>query len=281
MQTKEREIAISRLLFGVSGLPIGDGKQKFNYTSGINYLKTLGLDAMELLFVKSVNVTDKNKGAIVAAKQKNDFYLSAHGSYYINLNAAEQQKQEESVARILAGAEALAKVGGRSLIFHPGFYLKDSPERAYAAIRNNLAALPYQGIDYRLETTGKGTQFGTIEELVSLCREVLSCKLCIDFAHIHARNNGSLKVYADFAAILQLVLDELGRAALEDMHIHIGGVEYSLKGEKNHLPVRESDFNYTACLKALKDYNVKGCVICEGPLVERDALFLKRTYEGL
>jgi deoxyribonuclease-4 len=271
---------INRLLFGVSGLPIGTG-QKFNYASAINYLKDFGLDAMELLFVRSINVTDKNKNAILENKLKNDFYLSAHGSYYINLNADELKKQKESIQRIIDAVEALSKVQGRSLIFHPGFYLKDSKEMTYDTIRKNLARLPYKGIDYRLETTGKGTQFGTLQELVSLCKEVSSCKLCIDFAHIHARNNGSLKDYDDFAGILQYVLDELGQAALDDLHIHMGGIQYSEKGEKNHLPLEESDFNFKACLKALKDFNVKGCVICEGPRVENDALLLKKTYETL
>ncbi|WP_378954314.1 TIM barrel protein [Pelosinus sp. sgz500959] len=272
--------AINRLLFGISGLPIGNG-QKFNYASGINYLKELGLDAMELLFVRSVNVSDKNKDAILKNKLANDFYLSAHGSHYINLNADELEKQEESIRRILDAVEGLAKVQGRSLIFHPGYYLKDSKETTYDTIRKNLSRMPYNGIDYRLETTGKGTQFGTLQELVSLCKEISSCKLCVDFAHIHARNNGSLKDYDDFAKILQYIIDELGQVALDDLHIHMGGVKYSKKGEQNHLPLEESDFNFNACLKALKDFDVKGCVICEGPRVENDALLLKRVYENL
>ena len=41
---------------------------------------------MELPFVRSVNVTAKNREKIIEAKEKNDFYLSAHGSYFINLN---------------------------------------------------------------------------------------------------------------------------------------------------------------------------------------------------
>lgn len=271
---------LEQLLFGISGLPIGNG-QKFNYASAINYLKNFGLDAMELLFVRFVNVTDKNKDEILKNKLINNFYLSAHGSHYINLNADELDKQEQSIKRIRDGAEALAKVQGRSLIFHPGFYLKDSKETTYNTIKENLCKLPRKGIDYRLETTGKGTQFGTLEELVSLCRDVNSCKLCIDFAHIHARENGSLKNYADFAEILQYIQDKLGREALHDLHIHMGGVEYSEKGEKKHLPLEESDFNFSACLQVLKDFDVKGCVICEGPRVEYDALLLKKTYEIL
>ena len=272
---------MDKLLFGISGLPIGSGPRKFNYASGIDYIKSIGLDAMELLFVRNVNVTDKNKHTILKSKFDNDFYLSAHGSHYINLNADQSEKQEQSIERIIKAMEGLSKVMGKSLIFHPGFYLKDSKEEAYKTIKENLLKLPYKGVDYRLETTGKGTQFGTLKELVSLCKEVSSCKLCIDFSHIHARGNGSLKGYDDFAKILQYVLDELGRSALDDLHIHMGGINYNEKGEKNHLPLLESDFNYTECLKAIKDFNVTGCVILEGPLVEKDALLLKDTYNKL
>ncbi len=272
---------MNKLLFGISGLPIGNGTKKFNYASGIDYVKSIGLDAMELLFVRNINVTDNNKEIILKTKIDNDFYLSAHGSHYINLNADETEKQNQSIERIANAAEGLLKVEGRSLIFHPGFYLKDSKEETYNTIKENLLKLPYKGVDYRLETTGKGSQFGTLEELVSICKEVKSCKLCIDFAHIHARNNGSLKRYNDFAEILQYIFKELGRIALDDMHIHMGGINYTEKGEKNHLPLLDSDFNYVGCLKALKDFNVKGCVILEGPLVENDALLLKNTYEKL
>ena len=73
----------------------------------------------------------------------------------------------------------------------------------------------------------------------------------------------------------------LGQEALDDLHIHISGIDYSPKGEKKHLPLKESDFNYEACLKAFIDYNVKGCVICESPILENDALLLKNTYLSL
>jgi deoxyribonuclease-4 len=93
---------LQKLLFGISGLPRGTG-QKFNYASGIAYLKHFGLDAMELPFVRSVNVTEKNSEAILRSKKENDFYLSAHASYYINLNADSPDKQSDSLARIRKG----------------------------------------------------------------------------------------------------------------------------------------------------------------------------------
>jgi deoxyribonuclease-4 len=272
---------MDKLLFGISGLPMGDDNKRLNYATGIHYLRSIGLDAMELLFVRSVNVTDHNKDFILEAKRKESFYLSAHASHYINLNANDNSKQIQSVTRIIDAVEGLTKVRGRSLVLHPGYYLNDSKEKAYQDIKRNLMKLPDCGVDYRLETTGKGSQFGTLEELVSLCKELPFCKLCIDFSHIHARSNGGLKNYDDFARILKYVLDNLGRSALEDMHIHIGGIKYSQKGEINHIPLMESDFNFRDCLRALKDFDVLGCIIAEGPLLERDALLLKDTYERL
>ncbi len=272
---------MDRLLFGISGLPMGDGNRRMNYATGIRYLRSVGLDAMELLFVRSINVTDNNKDDILEAKKVDNFYLSAHASYYINLNADDKVKQMQSVKRIMDAAEALAKVGGRSLVLHPGYYMNDSKERAYSDIKRNLTELPDCGVDFRLETTGKGSQFGTLEELVSLCKEISSCKLCIDFSHIHGRSNGGLKKYEDFAGILNYIQDNLGAQVLKDMHIHIGGIKYSHKGEKNHVPLLESDFNFRDCLRALKDFNVRGCVIAEGPLLEKDALLLKDTFEKL
>jgi len=266
------------LLFGISVLPIFSCLKNIDYSAGMEYLKSIDLDAMELLFVRFVNVTDKNKESILKAKEENDFYLSVHGFYFINLNSDDLEKQEQSMGRIEKGAEGLLKVNGRSLVFHPGFYMNDSKEETYQTIKENLLKLPDAGIDYRLETTGKGTQFGTLEELVSLCKEVSTCKLCIDFSHIHARHNGILKSYDDFARVLQYVEDNLGRAAMDDLHMHIAGINYSVKGERNHLPLSESDFNYEDCLKALKDFNVTGCVIAESPILEKDALLLKETY---
>lgn len=271
---------MDKLLFGISGLPLADGK-KLTYAGAIEYLHDIRLDAMELEFVRSIGVTDKNKQAILDAKNKYGIYLSAHGSYFINLNADEEEKLDKSQERILKGADALALVGGRSLVFHPAFYLKNTPAEAFENVKTQLLKLPNQNVNYMLETTGKGTQFGTYQELVALCKEITTCRLCIDFAHIHARYNGILKTYDDFAKILEYVKNELGQSALDDLHMHVSGIEYSEKGEKKHLPLAQSDFNYTAFLKVLKDYNVKGCLVCESPILEKDAILLKETYNKL
>lgn len=273
---------MDKLIFGISGLPLGNGSEKFTYVTGIEYLNSLGLEAMELPFVRSVNITDKNRDAVKNIREKLNFHLTAHGSYFVNMNAKEEEKKEKSIERLTKGINALASVGGTDIIFHPGFYLDSTKEEAFESINEELGKLPVlENNFYRLETTGKETQFGNLKELCELVKNHKHVKLCIDFSHIHARYVGILKQYDDFAKIFDYIGENLGEEALKDIHVHLSGIEYTAKGEKNHLPFEESDFNIKDCLKAFLNYDVKGCIICESPILEKDALLMKNIYESL
>jgi deoxyribonuclease-4 len=102
----------------------------------------------------------------------------------------------------------------------------------------------------------------------------------MDFAHWHART-GIFNSYQEFTSILRQIKERLGKAALDNMHIHVSGIAYGKKGETKHLNLEESDFQYIELLRALKDYDVKGLVICESPNLEEDALLLQATYNTL
>ena len=132
----------------------------------------------------------------------------------------------------------------------------------------------------RPEIMGKSSEFGTIEEILNLSTELEGIAPCIDFAHLHART-GRFNSYPEFASIMQQIKDRLGRPALDNMHIHVSGIAYGKKGEIKHLNLKDSDFQYIELIKALKDYNAKGLLICESPNLEEDALLLQDTYNTL
>jgi len=127
---------------------------------------------------------------------------------------------------------------------------------------------------------GRGTQFGSREELLDLSLELEMVAPCIDFAHYHARD-GRNNSYEEFTYNLSRIEERLGRNALDDIHIHVSGIAYGKKGEIKHLNMEESDFQYVEFVRALKDYDVKGIVICESPNLEDDALLLQSTYRAL
>ena len=133
----------------------------------------------------------------------------------------------------------------------------------------------------RPETTGKATQWGDVEEIVRLSKTFEQVLPCVDFSHLHARTNGEYNTYDEFAKVFETIGNEIGDYALKNFHAHIAGIEYGEKGEKKHLLLEESDMNYKDLIKAFKDFDVKGVVVCESPVMEKDAVILKAYYESL
>jgi deoxyribonuclease-4 len=103
---------------------------------------------------------------------------------------------------------------------------------------------------------------------------------CIDFSHLHART-GAENSLAEFKRTLNRYSKVIGKASLKDLHLHVSGIEYTPKGERRHLLLKESDFKYRDLLKALKSAGAGGVLICESPNLEDDALLLKRSYSRI
>ncbi|WP_297460878.1 deoxyribonuclease IV [Thermococcus sp.] len=276
---------VDRLRFGTAGIPLSAPKR--STIDGIIHVRKLGLDAMELEFVRGVNLKPELAKKIKYVARKHDVLLTAHAPYYINLNANERAKVEASKRRIIQSAERLYQAGGWSVVFHAGYYLKQPPESVYRRIKDALREIQRELMDrgvrvwLRPELTGKPTQFGDLKEIVKLSEELEMVLPTIDFAHAHARNKGECNSAEEWREMLSFIEDRLGREALDNMHIHMSGIEYTEKGERRHLPLQESDMKWEDLLRVLKEFRVKGVVISESPNIEEDALLMKRKYEEI
>jgi deoxyribonuclease-4 len=272
------------LLFGTGGTP--HSARTKTTIDGIRRIAELGLGCMELEFVQGVKMGEAGARLVAEVATREGIKLSAHAPYYINFNAHEPEKIRASRERLLQTARIASLCGAQSVVFHTAFYLGDPPEKAYDTIKKHLEEVMHQlkresiQISIRPEVMGKQSQFGTVEEVLNICTELEGLAPCVDFSHWHAvtRANNS---YQEFVSILKQVEGSLGRAALDDMHIHISGISYGAKGEIKHLNLKDSDLQYIEFIKALRDYEVKGLVICESPNLEEDALLLQETYNTL
>jgi deoxyribonuclease-4 len=131
----------------------------------------------------------------------------------------------------------------------------------------------------RPETMGKSAMLGSLEDTLEMARAIPGVLPCIDFAHLHARpGDGSFNSYAEWRAALELYAKTLGEDALAHLHIHLSGIEYGPKGEKNHLKLAESDLRLQDLMKALYDLNAGGRILCESPIMEEDALNMKKAW---
>ncbi len=222
-------------------------------------------------------------GQIKKASQKYGVSLSVHAPYYINLNSPEEGKRIASQERIMQSARLAEMCGAKNVVFHPGYYGKGSAEEAYERVRKEIKEVisilrrDMNRVVLRLETMGKKSQFGSLEEILFLCQEIDGILPCVDFSHIHTRS-GKANTYLEFHRILKKIEKKLGKEALKNMHIHVSGAIYSDKGEIKHINLQESDFRYDEWVQVLKDLDVEGSVICESPEQDKDALLLKNLF---
>lgn len=273
------------LLFGTAGVPVS---AKLRSTeAGIERIAELGLGCMEVEFVQGVKMSPQVAASVGELAARKKIVLTAHGPYFINLNAVEPEKVHMSKERILQTARIAALFGAKSITFHAAFYLKSTPAETYAVVKRHLGEivniLRNEGnkVTISPEVTGKPSQFGTLEEILQLSSEIEGVAPCLDFSHWHART-GKANSYQEFLDILDQIEGKLGRQALDNMHIHLSGIAYGKKGEIKHLMLPDSDFQYMELLKALKKRKAKGVVISESmPYLEKDALLLQQTYRAL
>jgi len=276
---------IDKLNFLTAGMPLSTGNG--GYSRAFEIIGEMGLDGMEVEFVHGVRMTDETKMLLNDIQKKNNFVLTAHGPFYINLNSKEEEKVEASVQRIIDTATTAADFGGYSITYHAAFYMGKDKETVYKQVKKQTQKIieilekNNTKMWIRPETTGKATQWGDYEEIIRLSKEFEQVLPCIDFSHIHARTAGEYNTYDEFCKILERIGTDLGDFALNNFHAHLAGIEYTAKGERRHLIFEESDMNYKDLLKALKDFGVKGALVCESPNIETDAKLLKEYYMSL
>lgn len=275
---------MDELKFLTAGMPLRTDK-KLGYSDALKVLEKMNLDGIEVEFVQGVRMSENSRKLLKEASKK--FTFTAHGPYYINLNAREPEKIDASITRIVDTAMVANEFGGYSITYHAAFYLGNDKEVVFKRVVEQTSKIveilekENNKIWIRPETTGKGTQWGDVDEIVRLSKEFKQVLPCVDFAHVHARSGGGFNTYEDFCNILEKIGTELGDVALNNFHAHLAGIAYTDKGEKNHLPLEESDMNYKDLLKAMKKFDIKGAIVCESPNIEDDCKLIKEYYKSL
>ena len=270
--------------FGTVGAPISTPKKPGGSVGAILRLKEMGLDALELGWVRAVRVTEQTCAAIRATAGEQDVLISVHAPYFINLNASDEE-WINSRKRLMDAAIYGNLAGATDIIFHPGSYFGKSPAEvlpiAIQRLQGCLEELRSAGnqVTLRPETMGKSAMLGSLEDTLTMAKALPGVEPCIDFAHLHARpGDGSINTYAEFSHILEQYGKALGDDSLTHLHIHLSGIQYGDKGEKEHLKLKDSDLNLDGLFESLRAFHCHGRILCESPILEDDALYMKNLW---
>jgi deoxyribonuclease-4 len=234
-----------------------------------------------------VQVTEETCEEIKATAKENDVLLSVHAPYFINLNA-DDEEWPKSRKRLMDAAFYGNLAGATDIIFHPGSYFGKPADQVLPLAIERLAGCVKDLHDasnpviLRPETMGKSAMLGSFEDTLEMSKAIPSVKPCLDFAHLHARpGDGSMNSYEEWTRLLDLYGSSLGTPAFKDLHIHLSGIQYGQKGEREHLMLEDSDLDIHALFAALRDFHCGGRILCESPVMEDDAQKLRRAWEEI
>jgi deoxyribonuclease-4 len=247
----------------------------------------LGLTALELGWVRAVRVTPETCSAIQATAQSQGVLISVHAPYFINLNANDEE-WPKSRQRLMDAAHFGHLAGATDIVFHPGSYFERPPEAVLPLVIERLGGCVEElreagnPVNLRPETMGKSAMLGSLADTLHMSQSILGVAPCVDFAHLHARpGDGSMNTYDEWSRTLEIYGEALGEAAFKNLHVHLSGIEYGLKGEREHLPLQESDLDLQGLFRALLAFECQGRLLCESPAMEDDAIYMRQLWSEI
>ncbi|MFH1100457.1 MAG: TIM barrel protein [Methanobacteriota archaeon] len=265
---------------GPAGIPLSCKGR--THKDGVVYTKkNLDLNAIEIQFVRGLYMmSDEESQFIKDFSRENDIEVHVHAPYYINL-AGDDEEVKMSFEKIKNSVQMADKMGAKTVVIHPGFYGENSEKKTLKKIIKNAkkitSSFKKEKIKTRLglETMGKQKVFGTLEEIVSVCKEVKEVVPVIDLGHIHARGNGCLKEREDF----EKMFATLKPLRLRHYLMHITGVLYENGNEYYHLPIKKGDMPLAPLIEIIMDNQYNVTLISESPLLEHDAVYIRLQVE--
>jgi len=159
--------------FGTVGSPNSTPKKPGGSKGAILRIAELGLDALELGWVRSVRVSEKTCQEIKQTALNNHVLISVHAPYYINLNA-DVEEWQKSRQRLMDAAHFGNLAGATDIIFHPGSYFGKSPKQVMPLVLERLQdcvnELRANGnpVTLRPETMGKSAMIGSLEDTLAM-----------------------------------------------------------------------------------------------------------------
>ena len=254
------------------------------------FVKSRGLDCFEYSFGRGVRMTEEKAISIGEAFAKEGVEISVHAPYFINFANPDDEMAAKSYSYVLDSAKMAKLMGGKRVVFHPAAQGKASREEAVSLTEERLKILrdylylnDLQDLIICPETMGKLAQIGTVEEITRFCKIDKIYTPCVDFGHINAREQGSLRSAEDYKSRLQYMIAELGYERMKHFHVHFSKIMYSAKGEIKHLTFEDSVYGpeFAPLAQAIKELVLEPYVVCESAGVQtEDALEMKKMYFG-
>jgi len=271
---------MQKIFLGPAG--VGIGSKDSSTLGGLKYVKEIGLNAMEVEFVRGVKMKQELAEEVGSLAKELGVKLTVHAPYYINLCSKTKQIIEASKRMIFDSADRAESMMADVVAIHAAYYSGLTPAQAFEKIKEGFEDIfdkmnsnGIKNVKLGIETMGRWSQFGSLDEAVSLSKSLCMRAIpWIDWSHLYVRGKGSIDYEKIFDAIKTLELDHI--------YSHFQNVKQNKKGEwvDVHVPINgHPPFEQLA--EEILKRKVNITVISESPILEQDSLKMKKIFEKI
>jgi deoxyribonuclease-4 len=256
---------MGEIRLGPSGLP-----DLPSFEDMAAWLAAEGYAAVEIGFVSGFWLSYDDAPELAAALRERDIVVSVHAPLAAFMGHAEREKKFKMALGMLDHTAGLAKaVGAEVIVFHPGFLLGRNREQTIHDVVDQLGDLRARLeskdrlVPFGIEVMGRVRDFGSIDDVIEISRQVDFVQPVLDFAHMHATSDGAYTDVDAFASAL-----EAADGAMEPgvpFHIHFSDIAYANRNETKHLPYGEGTLRAEPLRDALARFDRPATVISESP----------------
>jgi len=256
---------VGAIRIGPSGLP-----DLPSYEDMAAWLAAEGYGAVEIGFVSGFWLSYDDAPELAAALRERDIVVSVHAPLAAFMGHVEREKKFKMALGMLDHTAGLAKaVGAEVIVFHPGFLLGRDREQTIHDVVDQLGDLRARLeskdrlVPFGIEVMGRVRDFGSIDDVIEISRQVDFVQPVLDFAHMHATSDGAYTGVDSFASALEAA-DEAMEPGVP-FHIHFSDIAYANRNETKHLPYGEGTLRAEPLRDALLRFDRAATVISESP----------------
>jgi len=269
-----------KVYLGPAGIPISC--KGSSTIEGIKTVSELGLNALEVEFVRGVKMQAKAAEEVGRVAKELNISLTVHAPYYINLCSQKKSVIEASKRMILDSADRGERMGAEAIAIHSAYYSGLTPEVAFEKVKEEFEEIldkmkqsGIKNVKLGIETMGRFSQFGSLDEAVEMSRQMKGRVIpWIDWSHLFVRGKGTI----DYSN----VFEKLEKLKMDKIFSHFQNVEKNKKGEfvDVHKPINGSP-PFEPLAKEILKRKVDITIISESPILEQDSLKEKKILEKL
>lgn len=269
-----------RIRFGPAGIPLSCKGRTLK--DGIEDVHALELNAMEIQLVRAVREGLGDLEEIAELADELDVAISVHAPYYMDF-AGDDEMVEKSIENVKWSLDIAEQLGATIVTTHVGIMHEGNEKDGLEKVIKNIRVLrdyvkkKKYNCKLGIETSGRQKVYGSLEEVLLVCKRVSGVLPVLNFAHIHAYEGGALKRKEDF----QEILDQVIKITKDTyFYTHFSGVEHDDGNKKRCTPIKKGDMRFdplAECILDNEDYEMT--IISGSPLLEHDAMYMKVILE--